>query len=176
MVWLSRTASRLTFRSPGLDNRIREEAPSPARETRRLLRPPGPDKATRARAPGLSPARRGRWQGQGASVSSSAAHYAIKQPRAVLKRVKRGRSVLKEGMGPLLSTVLSRYAFIAAGPAPGPGQFLYRVLGGSPAGSITSGGKSRPPCLPRGRRRRKRPLRTTPDATAPGGCGPSYTL
>ena len=56
MVWLSRTVSRLTFRCPGLDTRIREEAPPPARKTRRFVRPPasakGPRGPAKRRGPG----------------------------------------------------------------------------------------------------------------------------
>ena len=65
---------------------------------------------------------------------------------------------------------MSRYAFIAACAEPWPVQLLCQVLAVSPAGYYQW--RHRPPRRRRGKWRRKRPLRATPDATAPGGCGP----
>ena len=69
---------------------------------------------------------------------------------------------------------MSRYRFSAACTEAWPVQLLCRVLAVSPAG-YTSGGNGRLPRRHRGRRRRKRALRATPDATAPGGGGLSCT-
>ena len=109
-----------------------------------------------ARAPGLSPARRGRWPGQvlAAAVPRSAEQAALQQPRAALKRVKRGRARLKKGVTLFFQPLQSWAATPSSRPAP------RRVPGGSGAGCWPGA----PPC----NQWRQRPAATPAASAQPG--------